>query len=234
MTTRPHFPCLSRRSAQRGLSLIELLVGAAIALFIAAAAATLFVGQLHESRRLLLEARLMQDLRTAADLASRDLRRAGYWGRAADGVWAPGAGSVAANPYVALAPLGEVSDAVSFRYSRDTAENQAVDGNEQFGLRLRNGTLELQLGAGNWQALTDAATLTITGFSVTPTVHDISLESFCATPCPAGSTVCPPRQQVRSLALVISARLVADARVTRSVRSQVRLRNDPVSGVCAS
>jgi len=237
MKTRPH---RSRRHAsglpsrQRGLSLLELLVGAAIALFIAATAATLFVGQLNENRRLLLEARLMQDLRTAADVASRDLRRAGYWGGATDGVWAPGAGSVAANPYLALAPSGAASDAVSFRYSRDTTENQAVDSNEQFGFRLRNGALELQLGAGNWQALTDSATLTITEFSVTPSVQDISLDAFCASPCPAGSTVCPPHQQVRSLALVIGARLVADTRVTRSVRSQIRLRNDPVSGACPS
>ena len=232
MRTRLH--ACHPRPAQRGVSLVELMIGAAIALFIAAAAATLFVGQLHESRRLLLEARLMQDLRTAADVASRDLRRAGYWRGAVDGVWAPGAGGVAANPYVALAPSSAASDAVSFRYSRDAAENQAVDSNEQFGFRLRNGALELQLGAGNWQALTDSATLTITEFSVTPTVQDISLEAFCAAPCPTGSTACPPHQQVRSLALVIGARLVADPRVTRSVRSQIRLRNDPVSGACTS
>jgi prepilin peptidase dependent protein B len=64
-------------------------------------------------------------------------------------------------------------------------------------------------------------------------VQDIDLQSFCATPCPSGSASCPPHQQVRSLALVITGRLSADASVTRSVRSNVRLRNDPVIGACA-
>ena len=40
--------------------------------------------------------------------------------------------------------------------------------NEQFGFRLRNGALEMQLGAGNWQALTDSGTVTVTAFSATP------------------------------------------------------------------
>jgi type IV pilus assembly protein PilW len=227
-------PAFRRDRAQRGLSLVELLVGVAIALFIAAAAATLFAGNLRENRQLLLEARLMQDLRTAADIATRDLRRAGYWAGATDGVWAAGASGVAVNPYVALAPSGAASDAVTFRYSRDTTENNLVDSNEQFGFRLRNGAIELQLGAGNWQALTDAGTVTVTAFSVTPTVQDIDLQGFCPKACPVGNAVCPPHQQVRSLAVTISARLVADASVTRSIRSNVRLRNDPVLGSCAS
>ncbi len=225
---------MTPQPAQRGLSLVELLVGVAIALFIAAAAATLLAGHLRESRALLLEARLMQDLRTAADLVSRDLRRAGYWSAAVDGVWLAGASSVAANPYAALAPAAAASDAASFRYSRDAIENGVVDSNEQFGFRLRNGAIELQLGAANWQALTDTGTLTITQFSVTPTVRELSLEAFCAKPCATGAAACPPRQQVRSLALEITGRLVADAAVTRSVRSAVRLRNDAVIGACAA
>jgi type IV pilus assembly protein PilW len=221
------------RHAHRGLSIVELMVGVAIALLIAAAASTLLVGHLRDSRQLLLEARLMQDLRTAADLVTRDLRRAGYWAGAAQGVWARGDTAVAANPYAAVAPAGAASDAVAFRYSRDIAENGLVDGNEQFGFRLRGGAIEIQLGAGNWQALTDAGTLTITGLRITPTVQTVSLERFCAAPCPAGSSACPPQQQVRSLTVAIDGRLVADAGALRSVRSTVRLRNDAVSGACA-
>ena len=218
---------------QRGLSLVELLVGVAIALFIAAAGATLLAGSLRENRALLLEARLMQDLRAAADIVTRDLRRAGHWGAATDGVWSVGASGVAVNPYVAMAPTAAASDAVSLRYSRDATENNNVDSNEQFGFRLRSGAIEIQLGAANWQALTDVGTLVVTEFGVTPGVQTIDLGSFCATPCPPASATCPPHQQVRSLALVISGRLVADATVTRSVRSELRLRNDVLVGACA-
>ena len=219
---------------QRGLSMVELLVGVTIALFIAAAGATLLAGNLRENRNLLLEARLMQDLRTATDVISRDLRRAGYWGAASDGVWtaAAAASGVAANPYVALAPGAAASDAVSFRYSRDAVENNLVDSNEQFGFRLRNRVIEMLLGAGNWQALTDAGTLDITEFSVTPTVQEIDLRGYCTQACPTSSTSCPPRQQVRSLALVVTGRSTTDASVIRSLRSNVRLRNDAVSGAC--
>ena len=213
---------MSRPVCQRGLSLIELLIGVAIALFIAATGSTLLVGHLRENRALLLETRLTQDLRTAVDVITRDLRRAGYWGNAGTG----------ANPYAALAPATAASDAVSLRYSMDPTENNIVDSNEQFGFRLRGGAIELQLGAGNWQALTDAGTLTVTAFSVGPEVQDLSLASFCATPCAAGSTTCPPHQQVRNLAVAITAVLVSDNRVVRSVRSNARVRNDAVVGAC--
>jgi type IV pilus assembly protein PilW len=216
----------------RGFTMVELMIGMAVGLFIVAAAASLMTGSLRENRNLVIESRLMQDLRTAADLITRDLRRAGYWAAANTGVRSDGTSATAANPYLDVTPSSAAADNVTFRFSRDTTENNTVDSNEQFGFRLRNGAIELQLGAGNWQALTDATTLNITEFSVTPTVEEISLANFCATPCPAGSTTCPPRQQVRSLAVAISGRATGDARLVRSIRSQVRLRNDPIVGTC--
>ena len=218
--------------AQRGLSLVELMVGMAIGLFITAVAGTLLASHVRENRSLLLEARLMQDLRTAADMVTRDLRRAGYWAGATSGVWSAGSTGIVANPYAAVAPSSAASDAASFRYSRDSTENNAVDSNEEFGFRLRSGTIEMLLGAGGWQALTDAGTLTVTRFSVTPLVEHIDLQATCSKPCPAGSTTCPPRQEVRSLALLITGRSLTDAHVIRSVRSEVRLRNDSFTGAC--
>ena len=232
-------PQVRLRVGQRGLSIVELLIALAIGLYLCAVGTTLLVSQLHESRSLLIEARLMQDLRTAADLISRDLRRAGYWGAAATGVWTrdetPGSVQVAVNPYAALSPSASAStDAVSFRYSRDARENNAVDTNEQFGFRLRRNVIEMQLGSGNWQALTDANTLSISEFVVTPTVQDIPLTKLCALPCPTGSSArCPPRQQVRSLAVLITGRSATNTAVVRSVRVAVRVRNDALSGSCA-
>jgi prepilin peptidase dependent protein B len=75
--------------------------------------------------------------------------------------------------------------------------------------------------------------LTVTEFSVTPFTQDISLQGFCATECPTGSSsTCPPRQQVRSLAVSITARSSADPNVQRSLNSSVRLRNDALRGAC--
>jgi len=112
---------------QRGLSIVEMLIGLALGLFIVAAGLTLLASNLREHRAVpvLLEARLMQDLCTAADLIVRDLRRAGYWSDATAGVWRTGASSVIANPYGAIAPQAATSDAVSFRFSRDTRRTTA-------------------------------------------------------------------------------------------------------------
>jgi len=229
-------PRLTRHVAQGGFSIVELLIALAIGLFLSAVGTTLLVSQLHESRSLLIEARLMQDLRTAADLVSRDLRRAGYWGAAATGIWTrdetPGSVQVAINPYAAISPSAS-ADAVSFRYSRDVRENNVVDTNEQFGFRLRRNVIEMQLGSGNWQALTDANTLSISAFTVTPTTQEIPLTNLCTLACPAGSSRCPPRQLVRSLALLITGRSTTHSSVVRSVRMAVRVRNDALIGGCA-
>jgi prepilin peptidase dependent protein B len=215
--------------AQRGMSLVELLIGIALGLFVVAAAATLLASQWREQRSLATQNRLMQDLRTASDVIARDLRRAGHWAAATSGLPAPGASAVRANPYAAMTPASAASDAAAFRYSRDTVENDTVDANEQFGLRLRNGTVELLLGAGNWQALTDPGTATITAFRVVPTVHELDLADSCAD-CLA---TCDPHQQVRSVEIVLAARSALDATVVRTLRSEVRVRNDAVTGACA-
>lgn len=216
---------------QRGFTLVELLVGLALGLLVVAAGMLLLAQQLHEQRALLIEARLMQDLRTAADLVARDLRRAGHWGDSGAGVWSAPSTPLT-NPYAALAPASAASDAASYAYSRDATENHALDGNEQFGLRLRNRAIELQLGAGNWQALTDATLIEITALTITPTSEEIDLGSMCNKPCPEADATCPPRQIVSSLSVLIAARAVADASVTRSLVSQVRLRNDALTGAC--
>lgn len=220
-----------RRRAARGLSLIELLVGTAIGLIVAAAAASIVSAHLRESRRAQLEARLMQDLRGAADLVARDLRRAGYWAASASGVRGnDGAALPIANPY---GPEIPTADGVLLSFDRNAAAIATVGDDERFGFRLRNGAIEMQLGAANWQALSDAGTLVVTAFTVVPRVDEINLADFCERPCPASSATCPPRQLVRSFALTLTARSATDPALTRTLHSGVRTRNDAVVGSCA-
>ncbi len=94
MLTRSH-GCRTQRRRSRGLSLIEMLVGIVVGLFLVTGALRFFADYLDDNRRLLLETRINQDLRTVADLIVRDLRRAGYWSAPNSGVTAP----AAPNPY---------------------------------------------------------------------------------------------------------------------------------------
>ena len=52
-----------------------------------------------------------------------------------------------------------------------------------------------------------------------PRVDEADLGTFCAKPCRAGSTTCPPRQQVRSFAISVAGRSAIDPLVTRALRS---------------
>ena len=215
---------------QSGVSLVELLIGLTIGLFIVGASLTALLTQLRESRTLIAQTRLMQDLRAAAELMARDLRRVCYWGAADHGVWQQTATAGAAlNPYIAMSTSGS---GVAFRYSRDTVENDLVDGNEQFGYRLRNGVLELQLGTSPWQAMTDSTTMKVTRFEITPTEQLLSLAGSCTAPCPASDLNCPPQLRVRSLVLTLTAQGIGNTSVERSVRTTVRLRNDALTGHC--
>jgi prepilin peptidase dependent protein B len=167
-----------RARHQHGFSMVELLVSVALGLFVTAAATTLLVGNLRENRQLLQEARLMQELRASADMVARDVRRAGHWAAAGQGVWTPGSADVpVANPYAGVENPSAAE--VSFQYQTAARSSAEVQSNERLGFRLRSGVLQVQLGQGNWQALTDANTLRITQFSLTPQVQTLDLARFC-------------------------------------------------------
>lgn len=215
-------------AAQAGLSLVELMVGLALGLFVTVVMLTLVTGHLRENRSLLLETRLTHDLHAAAELVARDLRRAGYWAAAERGLALPSVATPHANPY---AELTSANDALGFRFSRDGIENHQVDDDDQFGFRLRDGALQMQLGAGNWQAMTDATALVVTRFDLRSRTDELPLGGFCSKPCPPATASCP-KQLIRRIAIDIAGRSSAEAQVERQVRNEVRLRNDVIVGAC--
>jgi len=75
-------PLSGRKSA--GFSLVELLVSLATGLFLLAGVMGIFSATLSSQGSSLKATRLNQELRSAMDLISRDLRRAGYWHMAVD------------------------------------------------------------------------------------------------------------------------------------------------------
>ena len=220
------------RRGQAGLSMVELMVGVAIGLFVVAGATMAVSNQLGDNRRLMLETQIQQDLRAAADVIARDVRRSGYWGNAQSGVWNAGTVAVSTNPYTQLAPAasGVAASAVTFGYSRDAVENGVRDATDEAGFRLRNGAIEMLTGGG-WQALTDSTTLRITDFRVTPASQDVVLSCFNPCVAPPGAPACPT-QTVRELKVEIFGTAVHDPSVQRSARSNVRLRNDAINGAC--
>lgn len=224
---------IAARRPVRGLSLVELMVGIAVGLMVVAGASFVAVNQIGDNRRLTLETQVQQDLRAAADMIARDLRRSGYWGNSQQGLWQGSSPAAASNPYT-LVELA--AGQITFRYSRDVVEDNSVDvDNETFGFKLDGGAIKMRIG-GTWQQLTDPTVLQVTGFTVTPPPppppQPQSVQQACYKECPGGSSACPPKLEIRRYDIEITGHAVSDSSVERSVRESVRLRNDLPSGAC--
>jgi len=224
----------ARLLVSHGLSIVELMVGIAIGLFILAAATMLMTAQLGDNRRLLLETQLQQDMRVAADMVSRDIRRAGYWTTAVNSVWADTTSAAVTQPYAALTPEpgGDSQTVQSFEYLRSIKDEDPTTGvpanqvvlKEHLGFRLQNGTIEFQVSQGNWQALTDPNVMTVTAFDMTLKSSDLPVP--CGASCPTGPGGCRLNLSVRDVTVTIEATAVHDSSVSRSLTDYVRLRND--------
>lgn len=226
MLRRPH----SARRAQRGASLIEMMVGLTVGLIVVAGAVSLFAAQLSGTRRTMLEARVNQDMRSAADLVVRDLRRASYWQNALDGTRAIGSGSTTTpNPYRVVS---SASGQVEYAFSRDATEDNSLGTPERFGFRVTNaGSLQMQVGEGQWNEIIDPSLVRVVAFTITPTAHILPLGALCPNVCLPGAPNCPSTS-VRQFEVLLRGQAVADAAVTREMRMTVRLRNDQLSGQC--
>ncbi|MBC7728699.1 MAG: hypothetical protein H7242_13990 [Microbacteriaceae bacterium] len=223
-------PALRRGPAVRGLSLVELMVGLVVSLIVVGGAISMMARMQATTWRLLYETRLNQDLRAAADVVARDLRRGGFWGNAILGTLAVGvSSSVVQNPYAA--PSNSSSDGVSYRFSRDATENNTLDDAERFGFRRQDGVLQMQTSNGVWQDLTDNKNLLLTALTITPTLTTLPLGSICSKPCAAGTPNCPV-STVRSLAVTLTGQSVRDSTMVRSINLTVRMRNDESAGQC--
>jgi Tfp pilus assembly protein PilW len=212
-----------RIHGQRGLSLVELMVGMALGLFIVAGAAMLTGTQLGENRRLILETQVQQDLRAAADIITRELRRAGYDRTASNQISSaapPGSAPMGAQQsYRVGLVLNAGAEEVAYKYDR-------ITGDIDFGYRLAGGTIRFRQEA-QIHDLTDRNTLEVTDFQVTreaPYTEQLA----CPRLCPDGTQACWPTISITDVTIEITGRSVADPALERKVTSRVRLRNDGV------
>jgi type IV pilus assembly protein PilW len=206
----------SRR--QRGLSLVELMIGITVGLFIVAAASMMTTNQLGDNRRLMLETQIQQDLRSAMDVVARDVRRAGYWDNASSSVWRQNNLLVQANPHSVLTSSGAAS--LQFEYD-------ITDSNTGSGFRLQDDTLQMLVG-NSWQAVTDPQTVVISSFSITVNEQEVSLTNFCRS---CGGANCP-KLMVRDVQVTLVGRATHDAQVIRQLAQTIRLPNDRLIGAC--
>ena len=209
----------SIRSNQRGLTLVELMVGLAVGLFVLAGATLVVSSQLNDNRTLLLETQIQQDLRASADIIAREIRRAGAHGNPSQLIVTVGGPAPVRNGFADVAIAG--TSEITFNYRRNQQQGP-------YGFRLSDdGVIQTLLGNGGWQALTDGNTMRVTELTVTAMPETVA-QIQCPKACSADpeDTACWPSLAVRSYQIDIVARAATDPRIQRSIRSVVRVRND--------
>ena len=225
-----------------GVSIVELMIGITIGLFILAGASLVMTSQISDNRRLLLDTQVQQDLRAVSSLIVRDVRRANYYGLAHRKIWPADLTQATLNPYDRLLPaVSDGSNSLQYERSLDdqylaaNRDDDTVSSSERVTIALNstNHTIEMTLGAGGPQALTDPNVLRVTDLTFTVAVRDLPVP--CGIVCPAvGPLGCPLVQRLRRVDFVIVGEAVNDSRVRRSLRESVRLQNDIVreAGPC--
>lgn len=214
-----------RRAAQRGLSIVEMMVGIAVGLIVVAGASLVVSSQLGDNRRLLTETQLQQDMRATMDVIARELRRMGAQREA------PALAGIAANPvpnpmaWPLATVAGSPVSTLEFQYQ------PTLGADTEFGFRLDgDGVVRSKIGMGlnaRWQELTDPFVLKVTHLDITPT-HSSLLTLPCPKLCPDGSTDCWPQVMVRDLKVVLKAVARSASGVERTLDGRVRVRNDVV------
>jgi type IV pilus assembly protein PilW len=222
------------RRIDRGISLVELMVGIAVGLLVVAAATTMVTAQLGSTRVVLQETQLDQDLRTATEVVTRELRRSGasvinnriqWYGLQQDG-------TVDNTAYTRELTGGDASSIV-ISYRRGPGE-------EGFAFKLENNTIMMLIpdgGAGVWQELTDPAAVKVTKFSIAEVragdrARSANLQPHivaCPYLCADGSTTCWPRIQAQEFVVEIVAESRRDSALRRTLRTSVAPRAAIVS-----
>jgi prepilin peptidase dependent protein B len=195
------------RARQRGLSLVELMIGITLGVLLLLAGTSMYLGTVSANAELLKTAKLDQDLHAAMDLMLRDLRRAGATGD-----------PNASNPFTldaAAAYSGQPANScITFTY--DLNQNGALDTgtpDERFGFRLKGQAVELRRNglactADGWEAVTDPMVVRVTALQFSVTQETTSGVG------------------VRSIQVTLSGQLPSDSTISRSLVRVVKVRND--------
>lgn len=215
---------------QQGTSLVEVMVALSISLLVSAAMVALMSNSLASTARIVQMTKLSDDLRTAMQIMSRDVRRSNY---TADSVFCfanPDCGTDGSLSLPGDVIINTDNDCFTFLLDRDHDGDATENSAGGFRRTTSNGVGLLQMWVGdespdcaasdtNWTNLTDPDIMEITAFSVdddlsySEVIYDngFGIQKF---------------QKVRKLRMSIDGRLVMDANIQRSIADVVKLRNN--------
>lgn len=212
-----------RRSA--GFSLIEMMVALVVSLLAVGVMVVLMANTLGTGSETIRMARLTQELRSAMEIMTRDLRRANFHQGFIACVGNPDCRSdLGIDAYVGTININAGANCMWFWLDRDGDGDLTDDPVGAFRLRTVGGIGALQMrDTGNaaadcdsdagWQTITDPAVVNVTGFSADDTPSYAETVSGTST------------QNVEKILITLSAQFVGDAGVTREIEDLIFVRN---------
>lgn len=217
----------------QGLSLVELLVGLAVALVVLTGAGAAFIAHSNSVAGSLKSDKMNHDMQVTLDIMINELRRAAYWNSEATG--AP-----TSNPFASVYINGSC---VLYSYDMDNAAGTNVsDGlqqnNERFGYKLNSGAVWMKksgdaasavdCSAGDWERVTDPNILSVTQLSFTLSAKCVNANTAVVTDlaCTGASGTTGQRTiEIRGISVAAQANVVGDTAV-KKLDAFARLRNN--------
>lgn len=218
----------SQARSQRGFTLVDLLLGMGIGIFLCAVAGGLLVGQLREHRHLLAESLLLQDLRNAMALMQHQIHRSGAELDAH--LLVPddthSSRRMRETPSLTLtrdglpAPGADEGDGLVFTFDRHDPEEGPR--HLERGFRLQGEQLHFLLER-SWQPWTESHTVRFTRLALRLRKTSNLWPSPCRCP---GPTDCTTRAQRQWVDIQLTGRSLLDATTVRHLHGSALVRND--------
>lgn len=205
------------KHAQRGLTLIELMIGMVIGLIVSGIALNLYLSTLNISTQTANTVRLNQEMRLIMDMMVSDIRRAGY-GDTPDGVSVAYSSIVSGGVPISIFKDGG-EDCLVISYNADSDADI-----ELFAYKLASGTVRLsELSATS----TSTASVNCSSFSVwenlsSTDISAFSALSFTSNAASSGWTSTLPKV----ITVTMSASSAQDSKIFRQLIETVRVRNE--------
>lgn len=151
---------------QRGVTLIELMIGMTLGLFIVGGVLTVYIATVKSSGDTIKQSRLNQEMMTAMNIMANDIRRAGYWGNATPETVATNPFSASGNTILDVREAstnttvnnygsGASGDCITYAY--DVDEDGSVDDDEAFGFKLVGNDIYMRTTCAGGTACSAAA-----------------------------------------------------------------------------
>ncbi len=193
------------KNAQKGLTLIEMMIAMVIGLLVVGTVITIFITNVRSNRDNVAMIKLNQELRGVMTFVSDELKRAGY--------------SADPDNDAFIEQLNYDGASNCLRYSYDENSNDVQEADEQFGfqrvgnlLRWTNQVTSDTCAGAAWQSITDSDIAEMTDFSITE------------------DAIPAPNPDINILQLTVSitgeTTLSGGTLASRTLTEVIRLRND--------